>query len=524
MNPHLKNLLDSAAEHLAHRRYREAHGECMEALRTDPMNAHAYYLLGVLAADHANHRKACDLFDRALSLSPRRAAYLAERARSHVAMFDRERALEDARAAADGEQLTARTFDTIGVVHSRLGLHAEATPFFHRAVGMEPDNPSFLYNLGSALQFIGDFDGAEAAFRRALAQEPGNVRAWSSLVLMQKQTAVRNDIASLETLFSGLVDADDRLHIGHALAKANEDIGDPAAAMRWLGEAKAKKRDTIPHDAAETERMFAAAAETVAVSGRVGRGQDAAPIFIVGLPRTGTTLVDRILSSHSDVVSAGELSDFALEVKRAAGTPSPFVLDTETLREARRADLEAVGQRYLARARRVVGDATRFVDKMPLNFFYAALILRALPGARVICLRRNPADTILSNYRQLFATSFGYYAYAYDLSWAADYYAHFDMLAAHFRQALPADRFTEVAYEDLVFDIAGEARRLVAFAGLEWQERCLSFHENAAPVATASASQVRRPLYATSVHRWKRYRDSLQPALDVLMARGIAFE
>jgi len=524
MNENLKNLVDAAAEHLAHRRYREAHGICMEVLRADPANAHAYYLLGVLAADHSNHRKACQLFDRAVSLSPHRAAYLAERARSHVALFDRERALKDARAAAAGEYLTARTLDTIGVVHSRLGLHAEATPYFRRAVEMEPDNVSFLYNLGSALQFIGDFEGAEDAFRRAIAKEPGNVRAWSSLVLMQKQTAERNDIAALEALFTTLTEADDRLHIGHALAKASEDIGETAAAMHWLKQAKEKKRDSVPHDEAEIARLFEAAAGTISASGKAGSDAAAKPIFIVGLPRTGTTLVDRILSSHSEVVSAGELSDFALETKREAGTPSPFVLDVETLRAAKGVDLGAVGQRYLMRAQRVVGDSRLFVDKMPLNFFYSALILRALPGARIICLRRNPADTVLSNYRQLFATSFGYYAYAYDLAWAADYYARFDGLMARFRQVLPSDRFTEVAYEDLVFDMERQARRLVAFAGLDWQARCLAFHENAAPVATASSSQVRRPLYATSVHRWKRYRDSLQPALDVLRERGIVFE
>jgi hypothetical protein len=178
----------------------------------------------------------------------------------------------------------------------------------------------------------------------------------------------------------------------------------------------------------------------------------------------------------------------------------------------------------LARASHVVGAAPRFVDKMPLNFFYAALILRALPNARIICLRRNPADSILSNYRQLFATSFTYYAYAYDLEWTAAFYARFDALIAACREHLPADRFTEVAYEDLVSNLQNEARRLVAFCDLDWQEQCLAFHENAAPVATASSSQVRQPLYSTSMNRWQRYRESLQPALDVLTARGVPFE
>jgi hypothetical protein len=294
--------------------------------------------------------------------------------------------------------------------------------------------------------------------------------------------------------------------------------------MQWLGEAKALKREATPYDLAEIGGLFAAAAETVRSFRRAASGSRDAPIFIVGLPRTGTTLVDRILSSHSQVSSAGELSDFALQTKRATQTPSPFVLDAETLRAAGKIDLAGVGESYIIRAQRVVGSVPHFIDKMPLNFFYAALILRALPNARIICLRRNPADTVLSNYRQLFATAFTYYRYAYDLTWTADYYARFDELMGVCREHLPSDRFTEVAYENLVTNIEIEARRLVAFCGLDWQEQCLAFHENAAPVATASSSQVRQPLYATSMHRWRRYRESLQPALEVLSARGIRYE
>ena len=524
MQTDLTGLLSDAAGFLASHDYRQAHSACMLVLEADPKNAQAFYLLGVLAADHENHRKACELFDRAITLAPSQARYLAERARSRVALFDREGALDDARAAAALGNLSARTLDTIGVVHSRLGLHSEAAPFFRQATDIEPGNPSFLYNLGAAQQFVGDFTSAESAFRKAIAIEPGNVRAWSSLVLMQKQTPGQHDIVALEALFPSLTDADDRLHIGHALAKAYEDLGDPSQAMAWLEKAKAMKRQGTTHEPDELDRVFAAAAATASATTAGSGHADRSPIFIVGMPRTGTTLLDRILSSHSDVASAGELSDFALELKRAAGTSSRHVLDAETLNASLTVDLAAVGERYVTRARRVVGDAPRFVDKMPLNFFYAALILKALPDARVICLRRNPADTVLSNYRQLFATSFSYYQYAYDLSWTADYYARFDALIASFRQHLQADRFTEVWYEELVSNFDHEARRMVAFCGLDWQDQCLAFHENAAPVATASASQVRRPLYASSMHRWRRYRDSIAPALRTLTDRGIAFE
>lgn len=525
MSMGLVDILASATEHLAAKRYRECHTACLEALRRDAGNARALYLLGVIAADHHNHRKAIALFGQALAASPDNAPILAERARSHVALLDREAALADARAAAAAAgDAGARTLDTIGVAFSRLGLHTEAAPLFRRAVDKEGSNASYLYNLAAALQFLGDFPGASTAYRRAIALDPGHVRAWSSLVMMNRQRKDANDIGDLSALFDRLEDADGRLHIGHALAKAHEDLGDPDTAMRWLAQAKALKREAATHNTGALDELFSAAEATLS-EGAFAGCPDASPIFIVGMPRTGTTLVDRLLSSHSDVVSAGELSDFSLEVKRASATASPLVLDAETLTAAKSIDLAAVGERYLARARKVAGEAApRFVDKMPLNFFYAALILRALPNARVICLRRHPADTVLSNYRQLFATSFGFYEYAHDLAWTADYFARFDRLMAAFRAGLPTDRFTEVRYEDLVANLEGEARRLIAFCGLDWQEACLAFHENAAPVATASSSQVRQPLYATSVNRWLRYRKHLGPALDVLAAHGIAVD
>jgi hypothetical protein len=251
-----------------------------------------------------------------------------------------------------------------------------------------------------------------------------------------------------------------------------------------------------------------------------GGGEEAAPIFIVGMPRTGTTLVDRILSSHSQVTSAGELTDFALAMKRIAGTKSAYVLDAETLDASAGIDAAKLGEAYIRSVRETLGVGGRFIDKMPLNVFLSAHILRALPEARVICLRRHPADTVLSNYRQLFATSFSYYAYAYGLESAAQYYVRFDRLVRRFRETLPPDRFTEVHYERLVDDLEPEARRLLDFCGLQFEPACLNFHENAAPVATASAAQVRQPLYRSSLDRWKRYRPQIDPALEILKKAG----
>ena len=196
------------------------------------------------------------------------------------------------------------------------------------------------------------------------------------------------------------------------------------------------------------------------------------------------------------------------------------MLDPETLAAAANLDVAALGKAYMDSVRTTQNITGRFIDKMPLNAFYSAVILAALPNARVICLRRHPADTVLSNYRQMFATSFSYYNYAFSLEDTARYYVGFDRMMKTFARALPASRFCEVHYEHVVADIETQTRRLLDFCGLPFEAACLAFHENAAPVATASSAQVRQPLYTGSLARWKRYESGLTDALDILVEAG----
>ncbi len=493
-----------AERSLAGRSYQRAHEWCMRILDRDSNYADAFFILALIAADHDNFAKAVDVLGRAIRLSDHDPRYHAHLARCFVALnlpFDAQAA---ARRGVDLDPQDALTFDTLGVVLSRTGDHAGAVPLFERAVLLDARNASYFYNLAAARQFIGDFAGAEAAYRRALDIDPDLYRARSSLVQLRRATPDRNDVALLEALFGRLGnDPDAKLHIGHALAKQLEDLGEYTRSFDWLARATADKRNALNYDRAEDARLFAAAAATAGAHAQ-GDPSDQ-PIFIIGMPRTGTTLVDRILSSHPEVLSAGELTDFAMIVKRMTGTASNKVLDTDTLAASATLDFASVGARYLDGTRARTGHTHRFIDKMPLNFFYAVLIHAALPNARIICLRRNPMDACLSNLRQLFATSYSYYNYAYDLLDTGRYYVHFDALMALWRRTLPPARFIEIHYESLVADQERESRRLVEFCGLPWDDACLNFHANTAPVATASSVQVRSPIYASSVGRWKRY-------------------
>ena len=275
--------LQEAAERLGAKDYRSAHAICMDVLSKDPASAQAYYLLGILTADHANHAKAIELFERALHFNPDHAAALAQMARSHIARLNREAALHAARASAALKPKDAFTLDTLGVVFSRAGLHAEAVPFYAAATAAAPGIADYHYNHGAALQFLGDMEAARAAFEHCLAIDPLETRALSSIVQITRQTAEHNRLAELEAAFTATQDdADHALRTGHALAKAHEDIGNPAEALAWLARAKAKKRQVIRHDPAFDTALFDAAQSTI------GALADNAICTSVGLPRSST--------------------------------------------------------------------------------------------------------------------------------------------------------------------------------------------------------------------------------------------
>jgi len=494
---------------LASEQYEAVHQQCIDAIKRDLGDAVPYYLLGVVAHDHKNFAKAKVLFEKAEALDPVQAHYPAYLGKLWLDV----REPENAKAAADraarlqlGDGFLA---DMIGVIYSRTGFHDLAIPMFEQAVALDQNQTNFYYNLGASAQFQGEFDKAAAAYQSAIALDKEHHRAWASLISLKRQTEGSNDLDALTALFSKLKGNEDaRQQIGHAMAKTLEDMERHEESFEWLVKAKAKKQVNFAYDRRASQAAFAAA-KTTAVNPKSSGDSNFMPVFITGLPRTGTTLVDRILSSHSKVVSAGELNFFAELVKTATGTASNLVLDANTFDASHNIDLRKLGADYIQKVKARAGDHSIIIDKLPLNFFYAGLIHRALPNARIITLRRGAMDSCLSNYRQLLAVQESFYNYTFDLEDTAFFYRQFDELISHWRDHLPSHRFMEVRYEDIVFDQENQTRRLLKFCGLEFEEACMRFHENAAPVATASAVQVRQPLYSGSIDRWKKYGDKL---------------
>lgn len=509
---HMNDLtLTAGLKLLQDKRYQDVHARSIELIEKDVNDPLPYFLLGVIAEEHKNYSKAPELFAKAAELGPGVVQFQIYHARILSTIGQQNAAKASADKAAVLTIDDASLADTMGVVYSRAGYHQLAIPFFEKAVSLNQDQANYHYNLGASAQFVGDFETAKQAYEHAIKLDDGHYRAWSSLTSLEKQKADDNRLPKLKALFEQAEgDAEGRLQIGHAIAKALEDLEEYEESLAWLLKAKEAKREQLRYDRETGQKLFETAKQTFKTgSDLAAASADNVPIFVVGLPRTGTTLVDRILSSHPMVVSGGELNVFAELIKAAANTPSNMVMDAETFQLAASSDLSGIGEAYIQNTQERANGSRYMVDKMPLNFFYAGLIHKALPNARIISLRRGAMDSCLSNFRQLFSTRYSYYNYTFDLEDTAIFYRLYDDLMSHWRSVLPPERFLEIHYEDIVSDQENQTRKLLNFCELEWDEACMRFHENTAPVSTASSVQVRQPLYSGSIGRWKRYGGKL---------------
>ncbi len=361
--------------------------------------------------------------------------------------------------------------------------------------------------MAGVLRFLGRFEEAEALLDKVVAAAPGDFEAQGARSQLRTQTADRNHVAELERLLERPPAAwAGEVQLRYALAKEYEDLGRHDEAFDQFARGAAVRRRHLDYDVAGDVAAMTAIARTFdrAWLERPAEGAASeAPIFVLGLPRSGTTLVERILSSHPKVRSLGELNDFPAAVTalgRGAGKEALVAI-------AARAEPKALGEAYLARVADQAVGVERFIDKLPMNYLYAGLIAKALPGARLVLVERDPMASGHAMFKTLFNQG---YPFSYDLDDLGRYIAGYLKLIAHWKAVL-GERLITVGYETLVRDPAAETRRLIERCGLEWDEACLSPHRNPAPSSTQSAVQVRRPIYTDSAERWRRHKARLAP-------------
>ncbi len=458
--------------------------------------------------------------ERAISLAPNHVEALTNRGRALVELGHPAAALASLDRALAIHPAYAMAHNHRGGALAELGRFEEAAASFDRALAIRPDYAEAYENKASAFAEQGRMAEATSAIAKAIEIAPKRAHAHFLLAAYARIKPGDPRLAAMETLAKDMasLSIDEQIDLNFALAKGYRDVGDPARSFPRLAAGAALKRGTIAYDESRALHGFQRAEKTFTAElmrAREGAGDPSPiPVFIVGMPRSGTTLIEQILASHPKVYAAGEITEFDKAVgelraseKIAAGYPDLApVLSPEQLRR--------LGAGYLRRIRALSPTAEQITNKTPENFAYLGLIRLALPNARIIHARRDPLDTCFSCFSQNFAR--GAVPYAYDLAELGRLYRAYETLMAHWRAVLPADAMLEVRYEEVVGDLEGQARRLVAYCGLEWDARCLEFQNAERPVRTASIAEVRQPLYATSVGRSRAYEAFLGPLRDAL--------
>jgi tetratricopeptide (TPR) repeat protein len=505
----------SPAENFRLARARHGDGRLQDAeplyrlvLAAQPDHFDALNNLGLLLERQGKNDEAIALTRRAIALNPRNPQSRANLGRMLSLSGRHEDALAQLREAFAIEPANTQTLAKVVAELRSLNRQDEAISLLEETIVRLPRDAEVQHMLGGLLHGFGRLDAARRCFEKAVALRP-NGHYYRDLAIATRFAAGNPHLAAMEAMLSDpATPPGEQMALHFALAKACSDRGEFARSFHHQREANRLRRGQTSYDEPATlaliERVRRDFSADVLRAGSGLGDPSQAPVFIVGMPRSGSTLVEQILASHPDVQALGESP--ALEQSVVATFPTGLAAAA-----VENADqLRAIGAAYLAAASRLGLSAPRITDKMLPNFLYAGLIHLVFPKARIVHVMRDPIDTCLSCFAEEFPAGA---PYLFELGELGRYYRAYAELMEHWREVLPPEVMLEVRYEDVVADLETEARRLVKHCGLEWNAACLSFEKSTRPVWTASAAQVRRPIYKSSVGRWRPPAEEIAPLL-----------
>jgi len=513
-----RRLLALAAEHHQAGRVQEAEQLCRRVLQQDPAQVDALRLLGLIAAGSGDLDDAEHLLRQALASAPDHAPALFELGRVLKELEKPEQAIEVYRELLALQPEDPRAHFQLAGVLAPLAQNEDAAVSYRRCLELAPEHTGAWLGLGHMLKTLGRQDEGVAAYQRCIALEPAFGEAYYSLANLKTYRFSDSEIQRMQRqLHDATLNDTSRVNFLFALAKAAEDNGDYEQAWRYYEEGNASQRTQVSYDPVQTETIndeLIAFFNADFFTATAGHGHpDPAPIFIIGLPRSGSTLIEQIIASHSQVEGTSELPYIGRLTKSLDHNRADAMRYPRVLAELQPRHLHRLGQQYLdMAARHRAQGAARFIDKMPNNFPSAGFIHSILPNAKIIDARRNALDACVGNLRQLYARG---QTFSYDQTEIGEYYLQYLRMMAHWDAVLPG-KILRVQYEDVVNDLETQVRRILDYLALPWEDNCLRFHATERAVRTASSEQVRQPIYASGVGYWRHYAAHLTELQEIL--------
>lgn len=521
----LRQQIDAARELCRRGRVAVARGLVDDLLAGNEQVPSLWSLASDIARLEGRIAAAVSAAERASSLAPHDLNLLINKGRCLALAGDVTAATDVVEEALRAGCASADNLNALAAVLFRCEQQTRALELYERAAAADPGNVDAQRGLALAHRAAGQITQAESATNKVLAARPDDYEIVHLRSSLRKQSRRENHLTDLERMFARSFSSwRGYVHVGYALAKELEDLEEYDRSFETLKSAATVKRRHMNYDVRGDLEIIQRIREVfdrpkIEALGGNGCASDQ-PIFIVGLPRTGSTLIERILTSHPEVESCGELNTFALELVKAttAGSRGRDLPRALLPQASSGVDMEALGRSYLESIRPLRRGANYFIDKMPMNSLYAGLIHLALPHAKIILVERGAMDTCYAMYKFLFKEA---YPFSYDLTEMAQYYLEHRGMMRHWAMVLPEKTLCRVQYERLVVDPEGETRRLLGHLGLDMHEDCLRFERNSRTSMTGSATQVRQPIYRSSVNLWRKYEKYLEPVVAVLQAAGM---
>jgi tetratricopeptide (TPR) repeat protein len=503
-------------------------GACAgEILKRDGSDPEGYFLVGLVEKASRRPVKAAEAFAKALELDDRRYDAAIELADQHS--VGRRNGAAAALLARYETLLhnSPRYLDMAGTVYAHIGMPERAWPLYQRANELQPGVALFQANLAACAVYLGKIKEARAVYKALLERVPTHQRNHYQLARLDQATDASHVEQMKAVLRSTNLPPDRNIFIYYAIGKELEDLGQWDEAFHYYQLAGDAVTSVAKYDVAADleliDKIIAVCDQEWLTTGAGRVPTDIAgktPIFIVGLPRTGTTLTERILASHSQVESVGETQFLQMTLRGVSGVETVENMTPAMIEAAAQKDIGLIANGYLNAIAYRLGDKPRFIDKLPFNFLYLGFIAKAWPDAGIVYLRRHPMDTCFAMYKQVFTWA---YKFSYSLDGLGRYYVAHDRLLKHWRKLL-GGRLIEIEYESLVADQEGQTRALLARLGLAFEPSCLEFEKNETASATASSVQVREKIHTRSVNRWKHFEKQLQPLKDYLETAGVAVD